>query len=190
MFSVGWNVVEGVVAIAAAAVAGSRALGGFGLDSAVESISAGVLLWRLGAERRDPERVERVEAVAVRAIGITFLVLAAYVGVDAVRSLVVGDRPDASPVGIALTLVSLVVMPVLARRKRRVANALDSRAGQADSAQTRACAYMSAVVLAGLALNAAWGWWWADPVAALGIVVFLVKEGRQALMAQRIDDCC
>jgi divalent metal cation (Fe/Co/Zn/Cd) transporter len=190
LFTVTWNVIEGIVAITAAWVAGSRALAGFGLDSAVESISATVLLWRLGAERRDPQRVERVERVATRAIGASFLVLAAFVAVEAIRSLAIGDEPDASPVGIALTLVSLVVMPVLANRKRRVAIALGSRAAEADSAQTRACAYLSAVVVAGLVLNAAFGWWWADPIAALGVVVFLVLEGREALAAEHVDDCC
>lgn len=189
-FTVAWNVTEGVVAIAAAWVAGSRALAGFGLDSAVESISASVLLWRLSTERRDPERVERVERIAVRAIGASFLVLAAFVGVEAIRSLAVRAEPDASPVGIALTLVSLVVMPVLAARKRRVAVALGSKAAQADSAQTRACAYLSAVVVAGLVLNAAFGWWWADPLAALGVVAFLVLESREALSAEHVDHCC
>lgn len=189
-FTVAWNITEGVVAIAAAWVAGSRALAGFGLDSAVESISASVLLWRLSTERRDPERVERVERIAVRAIGASFLVLAAFVGVEAIRSLAVRAEPDASPVGIALTLVSLVVMPVLAARKRRVAVALGSKAAQADSAQTRACAYLSAVVVAGLVLNAAFGWWWADPLAALGVVAFLVLESREALSAEHVDDCC
>ncbi len=189
-FTVAWNVTEGVVAIAAAWVAGSRALAGFGLDSAVESISASVLLWRLSTERRDPERVERVERIAVGAIGASFLVLAAFVGVEAIRSLAVRAEPDASPVGIALTLVSLVVMPLLAARKRRVAVALGSKAAQADSAQTRACAYLSAVVVAGLVLNAAFGWWWADPLAALGVVAFLVLESREALSAEHVDDCC
>ncbi len=189
-FTVGWNVTEGVIAIAAAWMAGSRALAGFGLDSAVESISAAVLLWRLGAERRNPESVERVERIAVRAIGVSFLVLAAFVAVEAFRSLALGDKPEASPVGIGLTLVSLVVMPLLAARKRRVAIALDSKAAEADSAQTRACAYLSAVVVAGLVLNAALGWWWADPIAALGVVIFLVGEGREALSAERVDDCC
>lgn len=190
VFTVTWNVLEGVIAIAAAWVAGSRALAGFGLDSAVESISATVLLWRLGAERRNPERVERVERIALRAIGVSFLVLATYIGYEAVRSLIVQDKPDASPVGIALTLVSLAVMPLLARRKRRVAIALGSRAAQADSAQTRACAYLSAVVVTGLILNAAFHWWWADPVAALAVVVFLLNEGREALTTGNLDDCC
>lgn len=190
LFTVIWNVTEGIIAISAAWIAGSRALAGFGLDSAVESVSATVLIWRLGAERRDPTRVERVERIAVRAIGISFLVLATYIAVEATRSLAFREEPDASPVGIALALVSLLVMPILAARKRRVALALGSRAAEADSAQTRACAYLSAVVVAGLALNAALGCWWADPVAALGVVVFLLLEGREALAADQVDDCC
>lgn len=189
-FTVVWNVTEGVIAVGAALVAGSQALLGFGLDSAVESISALVLLWRISAERRDPEGAERVEHLATRAIGVSFLVLAAYVAGDAIHSLVVSQEPDASPVGIGLTIVSLVVMPLLARRKRSVAIALGSRAAEADSAQTRACAWLSAVVLAGLLLNAALGWWWADPIAALGVVVFLLREGQEALRADHIDDCC
>jgi divalent metal cation (Fe/Co/Zn/Cd) transporter len=190
VFTVGWNVAEGVVALVAAWVAGSRALTGFGLDSAVESISATVLLWRLGVERRDPERAELVERRALRGIGVSFLILAAFVAVESVRALWLREEPRASAVGIALTAVSLVVMPLLARRKRRVAVALGSRAAEADSAQTRACAYLSAVVLAGLVLNAAFGWWWADPLAALGVVAFLVAEGREALSAEHVDDCC
>ncbi|HVE47872.1 MAG TPA: cation transporter [Acidimicrobiales bacterium] len=189
-FTVAWNVCECAVAITAAVLAGSRALAGFGLDSAVESVSATVLLWRIGAERRDPERAEHVERTATRLIGASFLVLGAFVVVEAIRSLVLGQRPEASPVGIGVTAVSLVVMPLLARRKRVVAIALGSRAAEADSAQTRACAWLSAVVLAGLALNAGLGWWWADPVAALGVVVLLVREGREALAAEHIDDCC
>lgn len=189
-FTVAWNVVEGVVAIAAAWAAGSRALAGFGLDSAIESVSASILLWRLGAERRNPCRVDDVERVATRAIGGSFLLLAAYVAYEAVRSLALGEQPDATPVGIVLTLVSLVVMPLLARAKRRVAIEMGSRAARADSAQTLACAWLSAVVLAGLVLNATLNWWWADPIAALGVVVLLVREGREALTAEHLDDCC
>lgn len=189
-FTVGWNAVEGVVAITAAWLAGSRALAGFGLDSAIESISASVLLWRLGAERRDRERAEQVERLATRLIGASFLVLAGFVAFEAVRSLAFGEEPGASPVGIGLTVVSLVAMPMLARRKRGVAVALGSRAAEADSAQTWACVWLSAVVLTGLVLNATLGWWWADPVAALGVVVLLVREGREALAADEIDDCC
>jgi divalent metal cation (Fe/Co/Zn/Cd) transporter len=189
-FTVGWNIVEGVVAIAAAAVAGSSALLGFGLDSGVESLSASVLLWRLYAEQRDPQRVEAVEHRALRLIGVTFLVLAAFVAVESVRSLIGGEEPDASVVGIVVTTVSIVLMQWLARTKRRVGIALGSKAVEADSAQTSACVYLSVVVLAGLALNAALGWWWADPLAALGVAAFLVREGREALSAEEMDDCC
>ena len=166
---------------AAALVARSQALLGFGFDSAVESISASVFLWRLRAERRDPERAERVEHQATRLIGISFFILAAVVAFEALRSLIRGEPPDASPVGIALTAASLIVMPILAWKKRQVATELDSRAGLADSAQTFACVYLSAVVLAGLILNSLLGWWWADPAAALGIVSLLLNEGREAL---------
>lgn len=190
VFTVVWNLAEGAVAITAAALAGSRALIGFGVDSFVESASAMVLIWRLSVERRSPERAEHVEQRALRIIGVTFLALAALVGIESTRSLIAGDRPDASWPGIVLTIVSLIVMPVLAREKRRVGRELDSRSVRADSQQTQACVYLSAVVLAGLAANAVFGWWWADPVAALGVVVFLVREGREALEAEHVDDCC
>ena len=190
VFTVVWNISEGAIALTAAIVAGSQALLGFGLDSGIESLSASILLWRLAAERRDPERAEHVERRAVRLIGASFFVLAAFVGFDAIRSLLDGARPEASPAGIALTSLSLVVMPVLAAKKRRVGRDMGSRSVQTDSQQTSACAYLSAVVLVGLVANAALGWWWADPVAALGVVVFLVREGREALGAEHVDDCC
>jgi divalent metal cation (Fe/Co/Zn/Cd) transporter len=189
-FTVGWNVVEGIIAIGAAVVAGSRALLGFGLDSGVESLSASVVLWRLYAERRDPERAEAVEQRALRLIGVTFFVLAAFIAFESIRSLIATEEPDASLVGIVLTAVSVAVMQWLARTKRRVGVAMGSKAVEADSAQTSACVYLSVVVLAGLLLNAAFGWWWADPLAALGVVVFLVREGREALTAEHADDCC
>jgi divalent metal cation (Fe/Co/Zn/Cd) transporter len=189
-FTVVWNVAEGMVAITAAALSGSRALLGFGLDSGVESLSGAVLVWRLGVERRQPERAERVERQAVRLIGLTFFALAAFVAIESVRSLAGGHEPDSSPVGIALTALSLLVMPVLARRKRAIGAAMGSRAVEADSNQTMACVYLSAVVLAGLVLNTAFGWWWADPLAAFGVVAFLVAEGREALRAEHVDDCC
>ena len=163
---------------------------GFGLDSGVESLSASVVLWRLYVERRAPERAEAVEQWALRFIGVTFLVLAAFIALESVRSLIVHAEPDASVVGIILTAVSVVVMQWLARAKRRVGIAMGSRAVEADSAQTSACVYLSIVVLVGLVLNAALGWWWADPLAALGVVIFLVREGRVALAAEHADDCC
>jgi divalent metal cation (Fe/Co/Zn/Cd) transporter len=190
MFTIVWNLAEGAVAITAAALAGSRALIGFGVDSFVESASATVLIWRLSVEKRSPERAEHVEQRALRIIGVTFLALAALVGIESSRSLIAGEQPDVSWAGIGLTIVSLIVMPVLASEKRKVGRELGSRSVEADSQQTRACVYLSAVVLAGLAANAVFGWWWADPVAALGVVAFLVREGREALEAEHVDDCC
>jgi len=190
VFTVIWNIAEGVIALVAAARADSRALVGFGLDSFVESASASVLIWRLRIEQQSPERAEQVEQRALRIIGITFLVLAGAVCVESVRSLVAGEQPDVSAVGIALTTVSLIVMPVLARAKRNVGRDLGAQSVEADSRQTQACVYLSAVVLLGLVLNAVFGWWWADPVAAFAVVVFLVQEGRSALHAEHVDECC
>ena len=185
--TVGWNVVEGIIAVAAGIAAGSIALIGFGVDSFVETISGAVIIWRLMAEIRgqhDDEAMERIEQRAERIVGTAFLLLAAYVGFEAVRALVSQEAPDASPVGIALTAVSIVVMLWLARAKRRTGEALGSRAMLADAQQTYACWYLSVVAFAGLALNAAFGFWWADPLAALGITVLLVREGLEALRGE------
>lgn len=182
--TVGWNILEGIVAVGAGVAAGSIALIGFGVDSFVETISGSVIIWRLMAEtrgRHDDEAIERIEQRAERLVGIAFLALAAYVAFEAVRTLIDQEAPDASPVGIALTAVSIAVMLWLARAKRRVGEALGSRAMIADAQQTYACWYLSIVTLAGLALNAVFGLWWADPVAALGISVLLVREGLEAL---------
>jgi divalent metal cation (Fe/Co/Zn/Cd) transporter len=182
--TVGWNIAEGVIAIGAGIVAGSVVLIGFGADSFVEVISGLVLIWRLRAEasgRLDEEAVERVENRAERLVGVAFLLLAAYVAVQALIDLAIGSQPDASPVGIALTAVSLAVMLWLAGAKRRTGVALSSRALIADARQTFACWSLSAVTFAGLALNALFGWWWADPLAGLGIAVLLVREGIEAV---------
>jgi divalent metal cation (Fe/Co/Zn/Cd) transporter len=165
--TVGWNIVEGLIAIGAGLAAGSIALIGFGVDSIVETVSGLVLIWRLSAEIRGPldeEAVERVERRAEQLVGVAFLLLAAYVAFEAVRSLVGQEAPDASPVGIARTAVSIAVMLWLARAKRRTGEALGSRALIADAQQTHACWYLSVVTLTRLVLNAAFGWWWADPV--------------------------
>lgn len=188
--TVGWNIAEGLIAVGAGIAAGSIALIGFGVDSFVETISGAVLIWRLSAEasgRLDEEAVEHVEQRAERLVGAAFLILAAYVGFEAVRSLLTNEEPQPSPIGIVLTAVSILVMLWLARAKRVTGEALDSRALVADARQTYACWYLSVVTLAGLGLNALFGWWWADPVAALGIVVLLVREGLEALRGDHDD---
>jgi divalent metal cation (Fe/Co/Zn/Cd) transporter len=185
--TVGWNVAEGVIAIAAAMASGSVALLGFGIDSFVESASGSVLIWRLHAERRaaDEERIEQVERRARRLVAASLALLAAYVAWDSITSLIAGERPEPSAVGIALAAVSLVVMWWLAREKRRVGVALGSRAMTADAFQTDACFWLSLFLLLGIGANALFGWWWADPLAALAMTVFI---GREALEAWRGED--
>ncbi len=180
--TVGWNVVEGLVAITAALAAGSVALLGFGIDSFVECASGLVLVWRLHAERRaiDLEAIERIERRAQRLVAASLIALSAYIAYDAVTTLVAGERPEASPVGVGLAALSLGVMWWLAGAKRRTAAALGSRAMQADAFQTTACWWLSLAVLAGVGLNTLFGLWWADPLAALVIPVFLVREAREA----------
>ena len=187
--TVGWNIIEGLIAIGAGIVSGSVALVGFGMDSFIESISGTVLIWRLREERRGAteERIEIVERRAEWLVGAAFLVLAAYVTIEALRSLIGGEAPDGSPVGILLTAVSIPVMLWLAAAKRRTGESLGSRALVADSKQTRACWYLSVVTLAGLAANAVFGWWWADPLAALGIAALLVREGWEAVRGEDDD---
>jgi cation diffusion facilitator family transporter len=188
--TVSWNVLEGIIAVAAGIAAGSIALIGFGVDSFVETISGAVIIWRLMAEthgRHDDEALKRIEQRAERLVGIAFLILAAYVAFEAVRTLSNQDAPDGSPVGIVLTAVSIVVMLWLARAKRRIGQALGSRAMIADAQQTYACWYLSVVALVGLGLNALFGFWWADPVAALGITMLLVREGIEALRGEDDD---
>ena len=181
--TVGWNLLEALVAVGAGLAAGSAALVGFGLDSLIESASGGALLWRL----RSDEDAERRERIALRLVGVSFLLLAAYVAFDAGKSLLYVEPPEESPVGIGLAALSLAVMPLLARAKRRVAAQLGSRALAADSRQTDICAYLSAILLGGLLLNAAFGWWWADPLVALVMVPIIIREGVEAL---RGETCC
>ena len=176
-FTVSWNVLEAAVAIAAGVVANSIALVGFGLDSVIETASAVILLWRL---KQTGEAGEAAERRAVRLVGVSFFVLAAYVTWEAVSSLMLRETPQASLPGMILAAASLIVMPLLGRAKLRLAREMGSRALAADSQETMACAYLSATLLGGLLANALLGWWWADPVAALGIVLFLVREGWEA----------
>ena len=186
--TVGWNVVEGVVAVGAALAAGSVALLGFGIDSFVECASGVVLLWRLGAERRgmDEESIERLDQRAHKLVGASLFLLAAYVAVDAVHALWTQERPEPSVVGMVLTSVSIATMLWLARAKRRAAARLQSRALEADAFQTTACFWLSIIALGGVGLNMAFGWWWADPAAALGMTWFIGREGREAW---RGEDC-
>jgi divalent metal cation (Fe/Co/Zn/Cd) transporter len=187
--TLGYNAVEGCIALAAGMVAGSISLVGFGLDSAIEVSAALVLSWRLRSERRGT-CTQAADRRATQAIAVSFLVLATYVGVDAVQSLVDGKRPDVSVIGIALAASSLVVMPVLARAKRRLAPVLGSRAQEAEAGQTQLCTYLSAVVLVGLAANAVLGWWWADPAAALGIATLATAEAVRTWRAESLADTC
>lgn len=178
--TIAWNSLEAVASIGAGLFAGSIALVGFGVDSVIETSSGAILLWRL----RDGERGEARERIALKLVGVSFLLLAAYVAFDAVKSLALREPPEASYIGIGIAAVSLIVMPLLARAKRQVAVHLNSRAMQADSRQTDLCAYLSAILLAGLVLNALFGLWWADPAAGLIMTPIIAKEGIEALRGE------
>lgn len=185
-FTIGYNSLEGLIAVVAGLIAGSIALVGFGFDSLIEVTSGAVLLWRLRADVNEARR-ERVEAISLRIVGVCFVVLAIYVSYDSIKSLIRREAPEESPIGILLAAVSLIVMPLLVRAKRKVARAINSGALMADSRQTEICTYLSAILLGGLLLNALLGWWWADPVAALIMVPIVVKEGIEGL---RGETCC
>lgn len=188
VFTILWNFAEGFVGVALAALAGSIALVGFGIDSFIETASGATLLWRLQT-RWDADPAERAEALALRVVGASLLALAAYLLYESAVALARREPPESSPGGIALAALSLVVMPLLAREKRRVAAALGSRALEADSLQTSICTVLSAMLLSGLALNAFLGWWWADPLAALAMTPFIVREGLEALHGESCRTC-
>lgn len=185
-FTIGYNSLEGLIAVGAGLIAGSVALVGFGFDSLIEVTSGAVMLWRLHADI-DEARRERVEAISLRLVGACFMVLALYVIYDSVKSLIRREAPEESVIGIILAAVSLTIMPLLVRAKRKVARSINSGALIADSKQTELCTYLSAILLGGLLLNALLGWWWADPVAALIMVPIIVKEGIEGL---RGETCC
>jgi divalent metal cation (Fe/Co/Zn/Cd) transporter len=172
--SVAWNLIEAAVAVGAGLAAHSIALVGFGLDSLIETFAAVVVIWELKGVGEDRERR------ALRLIALSFFALAAYVVVEAGRDLLVGAEAEWSLVGIALAATSLLVMPALGLAKRRTGQRLGSPTLVADSAETLLCAYLSAILLAGLVLNATLGWWWADPLAAVGIAWLALREGREA----------
>lgn len=181
---VGWHGIEAAIAVGAGIAAGSIALVGFGADSLVEAFAGFIVLWRFAGARATSVDAERR---AQQLIAISFYVIAAYVGAEATRSLVVADQPGVSWVGIGLSAFTLVTMPPLATAKARVADALGSSATKSESRQTMLCAYLSAALLVGLGLNAIAGWWWADPITALLIAAVAVKEGRDS---RRGDACC
>ncbi len=187
--TIGWNLVEGGIGLAAAVAAGSTVLLGFGIDSFIESLSGTVMLWRLIVERNGarPEKIERTEARARQLVAGSLAALAIYVAIDAAVTLWSKERPRPSIVGIALALLSIGVMIWLARTKRQVASALQSRALETDAFQTTACWWLSMVTLAGTGLNALLGWWWADPAGALCMTWFLMREAREAWAG---EGCC
>jgi divalent metal cation (Fe/Co/Zn/Cd) transporter len=190
-FTIAWNTLEGLVAVVAGAVAGSISLVGFGIDSFIEVTSGSVLLWRMSVDADVPRR-ERNERQALKIVGICFLSLAAYITYESATDLWSKRAPEHSILGILLACVSLVVMPLLSRAKRRVGHALGSAAMHADAKQTEFCTYLSAILLAGLLLilNAVFGSWWADPVAGLIMVPIIAKEGVEGLQGKACNDCC
>lgn len=188
--TVAWNLVEGAVAITAAILARSVAILGFGIDSFVECASALVMIWRLRTEssqKLSNTQINHIELRARRLVASSLFLLAAYVSFDAAKTLVTRDKPAFSLVGAALLAVSIAVMLVLARAKRRLARELNSEALEADAVQTTACWWLSVAALVGVGLNGLLGWWWADPIAAIVIAAFIVREGREAWQGKA---CC
>lgn len=187
-FTIFYNCLEGIISIVAGLIAGSVSLIGFGLDSAIEVTSGAALLWRLSYDA-DPAQRESAERSTLRIVGVCFIALAAYILYDSGLTLFRREPPERSIPGIILAAVSVVIMPILARSKRRVAAAINSAALRADSRQTDFCTYLSAILLCGLLLNAMFGWWWADPAAALLMAPIIANEGREALKSRGCSEC-
>ena len=188
-FTIGWNALEGLVAVIAGEVAGSISLVGFGIDSFIEVTSGSVLLWRMSVDS-DMHRREANEKRALRFVGACFLLLASYIAYDSILDLWAKRVPEHSIPGIVLACVSLVVMPLLSRGKRRVGRAMGSAAMHADAKQTEFCAYLSAILLVGLLLNNFFVLWWSDPLAALIMVPVVAKEGIDGVRGRACADCC
>ena len=187
--TIAYNSLEAVVSLIAGIVAGSVSLVGFGIDSVIEVTASVAAQWRLRADLDHASR-ERVERVTLRVIGWSFVALAGYVAVDGLTSLWFRERPERSVAGTVILVLSVVVMPALAGAKRRVARALESAALEADATQTSLCAYLSAIALAGVALNALMGWWWCDPAAALVMVPIIAREGVEDIRGEaHCADC-
>ncbi len=190
IFTVGYNMVEGIVSVIAGLLAGSVALTGFGLDSFVESLSGGVMIWRFSKHGRiSEEEEERIEARAAKLVAYTFFVLGAYVLFESLKKLVYREIPEPSLLGIFIATASLIVMPVLFYLKYRIGKSIGSSGLVADSKQTLACVFLSAALLVGLGLNYMYGLWWADPAAGLIIVGFLIREGYETLKEERVCGC-
>jgi divalent metal cation (Fe/Co/Zn/Cd) transporter len=181
--TIAYNTIEAIVSVAAGLVAGSVALIGFGVDSGIEVTASIAAQWRLRSDL-DPDRRERAERVTHRMIGGSFVALAAYITVDSVTTLYQREVPGPSIPGLIILALSVLVMPVLARAKRRIAVALGSQALESDAMQTSVCAYLSVIALAGVALNTFVGWWWADPVAALAMVPIIIREGLEGVRGE------
>jgi len=189
IITIAYNSLEALIALVFGFLAGSIALVGFGLDSVIEVTSGITLLWRLKSDS-DLIKRERSERIALRIVGLCFVALAVYVSYDSLEALIASEAPERTIPGIALAAVSVGVMPVLARSKRLVAGQIGSAALVADSKQTSLCTYLSAILLLGLGLNAALGWWWADPIAGLAMVPIIAKEGIDALRGKTCCDSC
>jgi divalent metal cation (Fe/Co/Zn/Cd) transporter len=187
-FTIAWNLLEGLVGVVAGVMAGSISLVGFGIDSFIEVTSGSVLLWRMAVDA-DTHQRERNEKRALKAVGACFLVLAAYIAYESVADLLLKRTPEHSIAGIALACASLIAMPLLSRAKRHVGRSLGSAAMHADARQADFCSYLSAILLAGLLLNAFFGLWWADPLAALVMAPIIAKEGVDGLRAKACYDC-
>ena len=188
--SLGWNLIEGTVAVIAGVIAGSVALIGFGVDSFVESSSAAVIIWRILSESRNktnPEKIYLIERRAQRLVGLSLLAFAIYILFQSGSALVLQERPEVSHTGIILAVLSLAVMWWLARSIRRVGQQLHSHAIEADSSQTLACWWMSLSLLVGLGVNALFGWWWADPLAGIAISALMLREAKSVWSGK---DCC
>jgi len=186
--TIAWNSFEAAVALVAGLLAGSIALVGFGLDSVIETTSAGILLWRLRTDQNADQR-EHAERTAHRLVGVCFLLLAAYVAIESIRALWTKAQPERSLPGILIAVAAVIVMPLLGRAKRRVAAQIHSGALHADARQADFCAWLSAILLAGLLLHALLGWWWADSAAALVMTPIIAREGVQGLRGESCDDC-
>ncbi len=188
--SLGWNLIEGAVAIVAGVIAGSVALIGFGVDSFVESSSAAVIVWRILSEignRTNPEKIYSIERRSQRLVALSLLAFAIYILLESGSALVLQEQPEVSHTGIILAVLSLIVMWWLARSIRRVGQQLHSHAIEADSSQTLACWWMSLSLLVGLGVNALFGWWWADPLAGIAIGALMLREARSVWSGK---DCC